>query len=617
MPLRFHPCRLIPLLLVALLGVLQRSSAGESQWVEVRSPHFSVVTDAGERRGREIAIRFEQMRAVFAALMTKANVNLPVPLQIIAFRNTKELRQFVPLWNGKPIRLGGLFIGGEDRSFILLDMSLENPWSVVFHEYGHQLLNGNIRGRTPPWFDEGFAEYFSTIELEGKHARIGAKPPPGDWETLQQQNLMKVSDLFRVRQDMQIYNEGDKRSLFYAESWLVVHYLYDTGQVKQAFDYFNFVLGGGMTVEDAIQKAFGTAPAAFDKTLEQYKAGRQVRYVMIDTPPGIETTGYTVTPVNPADTQAILADVHLHSAFYQEKAMQEFEDILKTQPENAAALRGLGYGYLRKRDLRQAGEYFQKAAKFNSKDPRVHYYSAVLMNQEQGLGSGPERIGEMKKELQAAIALDPTFADAYSLLAFACQVSGETEQALAAAEKAVELNPRNETYQFNLAAMYLAQRKIDGGIRILQMLQSSPDPVFAERARESLAQAERMKEALEFESSAHQQASLTDNRPENGPVERPVKEIEQEATTSVTTGKATPVKFLTGRLANLDCSASPAAIMTVVSGTKTVKMKVADVSHVVVIGADAFSCEWTNRKIAVNYREVGDGQNNVISMEIQ
>jgi len=24
---------------------------------------------------------------------------------------------------------------GEDRSFIMLDMSVENPYSVVFHEY--------------------------------------------------------------------------------------------------------------------------------------------------------------------------------------------------------------------------------------------------------------------------------------------------------------------------------------------------------------------------------------------------------------------------------------------------------------------------------------------------
>src|SRR5580658_7032696 len=96
---RFRPTlRLLAVSLVVTLCGAPVVFAGEPQWVEVRSPNFSVVTDAGEKRGREAAMRFEQMRAVFGALMTKANVNLPVPLQIIAFRNNKEMRQFAPLF---------------------------------------------------------------------------------------------------------------------------------------------------------------------------------------------------------------------------------------------------------------------------------------------------------------------------------------------------------------------------------------------------------------------------------------------------------------------------------------------------------------------------------------
>src|SRR5271154_119110 len=58
--------------------------AGEQQWVEVRSPNFSVITDAGEKRGRDVALHFEQMRSVFGTLMTKVNVSQSVPLQILA-----------------------------------------------------------------------------------------------------------------------------------------------------------------------------------------------------------------------------------------------------------------------------------------------------------------------------------------------------------------------------------------------------------------------------------------------------------------------------------------------------------------------------------------------------
>src|SRR5438445_9603998 len=155
-------------LVFAKLGAGLPAYASEAQWVEVQSPHFSVITDAGEKRGREVAMRFEQMRAVFGALMTKANVNIPIPLQIVAFRNTKELRQIAPLWHGKPIQLAGLFQGSEDRSFIMLDMSVENPWTVVFHEYAHQLMNGVLAAAVDPWFEEGFAEYFSSIEVDSQ-----------------------------------------------------------------------------------------------------------------------------------------------------------------------------------------------------------------------------------------------------------------------------------------------------------------------------------------------------------------------------------------------------------------------------------------------------------------
>src|SRR5438445_11540962 len=101
-------------LLSLLLCVAFASPAfsGEPQWVEIHSPHFSVVTDTGDKRGRDVAVRFEQMRAVFGSLMTKEKVNTPVPLQIVDFRKSKELRQFEPVWKGKTTELGGLFEGG-------------------------------------------------------------------------------------------------------------------------------------------------------------------------------------------------------------------------------------------------------------------------------------------------------------------------------------------------------------------------------------------------------------------------------------------------------------------------------------------------------------------------
>jgi L,D-peptidoglycan transpeptidase YkuD (ErfK/YbiS/YcfS/YnhG family)/tetratricopeptide (TPR) repeat protein len=484
-------CCLCCLLITA--GLAPPAHAEGPQWVEIRSPHFSVATDAGEKRGREVAMRFEQMRAVFATLIIKAKVNIPIPLEIVAFRNTKELRQFAPLWHGKPTQVSGLFQGGEDRSFIMLDMSVENPWRVVFHEYAHQLMNGILSREMDPWFEEGFAEYFSTIDVDNKEARVG-KPPPYAYLELRQAGMIKIADLFKVRQDSQTYNEtSDRRTVFYAESNMLVHYLHDNGLVPKATIYFN-LRDKNVPVEDAIQQAFGMSADQLDKALSEYVGSGHSKYYVFPTPADIAGSGYTAVPLSPADSNAILADIHLHSRDYRDKAIEEFQDILKTDPNHAASCRGLGYAYLQKRQFDQAAAYFRRAAQLDSKNPRVHYYSALLMSREGGF-SNRAHLPEMTKELETAIALDPTFADSYRILAFAQAYRGDRVQGLETMRKAVSLSPRNESYQYDLAQIYMSNRQFDHAIDLLQALERTQDQRLALRVRETLLRAQQMKEA--------------------------------------------------------------------------------------------------------------------------
>jgi tetratricopeptide (TPR) repeat protein len=590
--------------------------AGEPQWVEVRSPNFSVVTDAGEKRGREVAMRFEQMRAVFGALMTKANVNLPIPLQIVAFRNTKEMRQVAPLFNGKPTQVAGLFQSGTDRSFIMLDMSVENPWSVVFHEYAHQLMNGNLQGEVDPWFQEGFAEYFSSIEVDSKQARVG-KVPNDEYVLLQQLGMMKIADLFRVQQNSQTYNEsGDHRSTFYAQSGMLMHYIYDNQLMPKVAVYFDLEENKHMRVKDAIQQAFGMSAPQFDKALRGYVSSGRYRYYPIPNPSNISSGTYTVSPLSAGQGNAVLADIHLHSRDYQQQAVYEFQQILKSDSNNAAACRGLGYAYLQRQDFNQAAEYFKRASQLDSKDPRVHYYSALLMVREGGFGNGADLPG-ITSELEASIGLDPNFADSYALLAFAQSTAGNPGKAIVTLKKALAISPRNENYILNLANLYLADRQPEQAIALLQSLRVSDNPALASSVSATLAQAQQFRQMWQAGTEEpgsglvllHRGNSETEAHPQSptGPAANPAK-VE---------ANAGPAKFLRGTLASVDCSNAPLATLTVVSGAKTWKMNVADKNHLILIGADQFSCDWHKQKVALNYREAADGEGNVFSLEIQ
>jgi tetratricopeptide (TPR) repeat protein len=594
----------LSLLIAAVLS--PAAFAGEPEWIEITSPHFSVVTDAGERRGREVATRFEQMRAVYATLMTNANVNIPVPLQIVAFRNSKELRQVSPLWNGKPVQLAGLFQGGKDRCFIMLDMSVDNPWNVVFHEYAHQLMNGTLTDEVDPWFEEGFAEYFSSIEVDSHQARVG-KIPPLTYQILQHEGLMKITDLFRIQHNSSTYNEsGDRRTVFYSESSMVVHYLYDRNLIPKLAQYFDLKLSKKVPVDEAIQQSFGMSVGDFEKEIRRYLASGEFRYYYMKTPAEIETKGYITKPLSSQNAAAVMADIHLHTRDYHEKAMAEFEEILKSDPDNAAACRGMGYAYMQKRDFEEAGDYFRRAAKLDSKDARVHYYSGLLSNMK-GSQAGESDFEFVTTELRTAIALDPDFADAHMQLAFAEARRGDVAGALVSARKAISLNPRNTGYYFNLADLYMQERNTEHAMAIFRALAKSNDQMVAMRASAAVGQIEQMEAAMK-QMNAQPSAEMTGGR------DSAAADVPSTGRNMVVAGA---IKFLKGTIVAVDCSTPPAAVLTIAAGGKSWKMQVNDSHHVLVLGADAFSCDWSKQKVAMNYRETGETSGSVVSIEVQ
>lgn len=582
--------------------------AAEPQWVEVRSPNFSVVTDAGEKRGREVALRFEQMRAAFGTLIRREAVSIPVPLQIIAFRNSKGLRLVAPIWKGKQVDLAGLFQPGEDRNFIALDLSAESKWETVFHEYAHMLLNANYP-QTQLWFDEGFAEYYSTIQIGSKEVQVGRATESSVY-ILQNTPWLRVGDLFSVGHNSKVYNEsGDHRSVFYAQSWMVIHYLFDTKKLKEAVTYFDLVLNQGLPIDQAIRQAFGMEPKKLDDELRRFFGSNQWVLHTFKTPLNVETANtYQVRPLDPADVKGVLADMHLHSPDHFEQAVKEFEEVLALQPDHAAAHRGLGYAYLRKNDLDKADLHFRRAAELNADDSRVHYFAALLMSRQAfGPARQDEKFREMKAHLQKSLTLNPDFADAHNLMALVHMWQRESEAAIASFKRALELSPRSEHYALNLAGAYVSARRMDDAKALLRNLQRSTTPEIAQRAEEELERLEgyaavRAVGTGSAAGSPQWSASVTSEDDSHSEVAPRLD--------------GRPVQTLEGKLMAVECSETSASV-TVVSDGKTFRLRVADRAKVILIGVDEFDCGWRDQDVLINYRSGGEADGDVATLEIR
>ncbi|HEX4603154.1 MAG TPA: tetratricopeptide repeat protein [Candidatus Angelobacter sp.] len=613
-------------LLVVLFICSFSSLRAQQQWVEVSSPHFAVATDGGEKRAREVALRFEQMRIAFSVLFKKLSVET-APLQIIAFRNGKELRQFSPLYGGKPIDLAGFFLGNggqggpganEDRQYIALDLSQEDSWGTVFHEYAHLLINSNFPP-SPVWFDEGFAEYCSSLKMDKKQIALGLVKPELP-ELLSQSRWLKIVDLFSVSHDSQIYNRDDRRSVFYAQSWLTVHYFMTKNLMKQVSAYVQMTQGEHLPVPEAIRRSFGMEPEALEKTIENYFRGGAAHFT-VPTPPGSDVVAFNTRPLNDVEVKSVMADLDFHSRDYHQRGVTEFQEVLAKQPENVTANRGLGYEAMQKNDFEKASEYFHRAVAQDVKDPRVHYLLAMMMSRK-GMSSGDKaNLEAIRKELTAAIALEPGYGDAYNLLGLTLSFAGETGEAVAAFTKAIALSPRSPWIKGNLASTYLQAQDFDHAVPLLQELQKSTEPGIATMATQQLQQVEAYRSAVS-------QRGPRSSRPETAvqPVE--LREVPDDPEKPAVPGKnqpakptasapAEPVLFMKGILVSVDCSSVPAATLTISSAGKKWRMLAPQARKLIVFGADELSCSWTNRKVSVNYRKSGNEQGTLVSLELE
>jgi tetratricopeptide (TPR) repeat protein len=602
--------RLFPLL---ALFLLMSQAFAQKQWVEVRSPHFTVMTDGGDKQAKEIALRFEQMRAVFGTLFHRTRVNLPVPLEIIAFRSQSEFLRFAPLWKGKPVEVSGFFQGADDRNFIALDLSANSPYETVFHEYAHLLLHANFP-RIPIWFDEGFAEYFSSLRFNGKSVEYGNVPEHLPM-ILANSRWMPVLDLLSTEQNSPTYNERDKNSLFYAQSWVTVHYIMSNQKLTEVAKYLQLTQIEHKPIPESLKQAFGMEPSAFEKAVHDYFNGTG-KYFRADAP-SFEAGPFESKKLEDVRVQATLADLHAHSKDYPQQAVAEFQAVLEKDPGNEIATRGLGYLYLRQNEFDKAAELFRRASLADSKDARLHYLNALLINRiALKEGKPPDHPDVMQGELETAISLEPTFADAYNLLAFALAAENKFDAAVAAQRKAIELNASFEPYQANLANLYMRWQKWDEAEAILARLEQSSDPQVRENARQMTAALESSRE------TAAQMLRDRELRHDDitSPQWRKKKNSDVPPTVPVETADkpdTRKVLYLYGRLQSVDCSGDPSAILVVRSGQKLMKLRTENYRTLLVMGENEFSCDWHDRKVLVNYKPGGKADGDVVTLELQ
>src|SRR5205807_6281653 len=74
----------------------QARAEHHENWIEIKSPHFTVYSNAGEREGRRVAAQFEEIRAVFEQAFPKLRVDSGKSTILYALKNEDSLKLLIP-----------------------------------------------------------------------------------------------------------------------------------------------------------------------------------------------------------------------------------------------------------------------------------------------------------------------------------------------------------------------------------------------------------------------------------------------------------------------------------------------------------------------------------------
>jgi len=484
------------ILLTALSG---SAFAAPTQWTEVRSEHFGVLTDANEKQGRQIVDQFERMRWVFHTLFPKLNVDPPEPISILALKNYKSFQTLEPaeyLAKGQ-MRLGGLFLKTQNRNYVLLtlDAEQEHPYATVYHEYTHLQFAGDSEWM-PLWLDEGLAEFFQNTDIHDKNVVLG-QPSVSDILYLRQNQLLPLETLFKVDHNSPYYHEEQKGSVFYAESWALTHFLEVNDHDKhlhQMNDYLALVQNHEDPVE-AARKAFGDLKQ-LKGTLDGYiHNGNYKEFVMNSAAAPLDQASYRARQVTQAEADAERADF-LACVGRKQDALNLLDSVLQADPKNSQAYETKGDIAFRDGDQQSARKWFGEAVKLDSQSYLANYYYAAM-----SIGRGvSDEDASIESSLRTAMRLNPSFAPSYDELAlFFARERRNLEEAHTLELHAIQLDQGNVGYRINASTILMTQGKYADAIRALTMASNlAKTPAEQAMLRANMDAAKQMQE-----NSAH------------------------------------------------------------------------------------------------------------------
>jgi len=477
----------------------------KQRWIEIDTTHFNLISNASEQKTRSIATDLENFMAVLEGLIGH-ELKSPLPSTVYVFKNDSAFKTYKPLWEGKPANVAGYFQKRVDGNVIAVngDQRLEAV-GVLYHELMHYVMSSNYLP-VPLWVSEGLAELYSTFEVGKEQVYVG-KPVASHVFWLRDRSLIPLAEFFAIDTSSPGYNEGNRQGSFYAQSWLLIHYLLLSTDEQRRTHLFEFLDLGrrGVSVEEAFRRSFGIAYRDLERELQKY--ARLGKFYYQSLPPARD-----VGPVSPPrllarhEVLCQLGELLAAQPGRESEAEEHFRAGLESDSKAGLCHLGMGRVMEAKQQLRQAAVHFQQATKHAPESFAAWYRWALLRLEDKD--ALPEDEPTLRA-LRRSVELEPEFAPAWAALSYAYTFSGDIDdEAIKAGERAQALSPAQPEIAHNLLYLYIQAGRREAAEALFQRFFAHHDePEVVRNAKlallqldiqeaEALLEAEKIEEAI-------------------------------------------------------------------------------------------------------------------------
>jgi tetratricopeptide (TPR) repeat protein len=420
------------------------AAAGVKPWIEVRSPHFRVLTNGSQNDARRVAKEFEQMRYVFVDRHPTFRLEGGAPLVVFAAQDEATAKSLEPAWwklkGAKPV---GVFHHAWEKDYVMVELEAlkGGALEVVYHEYTHSILHLNFHW-LPVWLDEGMAHFYGYTRFQEHKIYVGA--PPVSYRRMPAGTLIPIETLIGVDRASPYYHNEDKVYQFYAESWALVHFLmFDPRMDRGArLNQFSALLQQGMEQKKAFLQVFGDFKE-MDRALEAYLSKLAFQTGVLPDPPHIDEKSFSTRTMSQAETEAELSGFHLWTHDLADARLL-VEQALKDDPKLGLAHEEMGFlNFSEGKDVEALAEFSQACVL----DPNLALsLFAKTMLSHAASSDAPADQDAFHDSLAKVQALNPQFAPAYVQLARLWLRKNDLEAAFAVSRKAEELEPMRAGY---------------------------------------------------------------------------------------------------------------------------------------------------------------------------